>query len=159
MPFLMTATYKLSYNMDLNKVMLIGRVTKDPDVRTIPSGQTVASFSVATNRQWTDQSGQRQEKAEFHNIVAWRKLAEIIQQYVKKGRRLYIEGRMETRSWEDPQGVKKYRTEIVADNMIMLDAKGSTATGPAPVAPATAAPPEPSVANPTEEISVEDIPF
>ena len=143
--------------MDLNKVMLIGRVTKDPDVRTIPSGQTVASFSVATNRQWTDQAGQRQEKAEFHNIVAWRKLAEIIQQYVKKGRRLYVEGRLETRSWEDPQGVKKYRTEIVADNMIMLDSKASTSSAPAAAAQST--PPEPNVANAAEEISVEDIPF
>ena len=112
--------------MDLNKVMLIGRVTKEPEVRTLQTGQAVASFSVATNRQWTDASGQKQEKAEFHNIVAWRKLAEIVQSYVKKGMKIYIEGRMETRSWEDPQGQKKYRTEIVCDNMIMLDGKAST---------------------------------
>ncbi|EKD76133.1 MAG: hypothetical protein ACD_43C00217G0010, partial [uncultured bacterium] len=90
--------------MDLNKVMLIGRVTRDPEIRTIPSGQMVGTFSVATNKQWTDQAGQRQEKAEFHNIVVWRKLAEIAQSYVKKGMRIYIEGRMETRSWEDAQG-------------------------------------------------------
>ncbi len=143
--------------MDLNKVMLIGRVIKDPEVRTIPSGQSVATFSMATNRQWTDQSGQRQEKGEFHNIVAWRKLAEIIQQYVKKGSKIYAEGRLETRSWNDPQGVKKYRTEIVLDNMIMLDSKSSSANGSTP-APAMTAP-EPIASTSSEEISVEDIPF
>jgi single-strand DNA-binding protein len=121
---------------------------------------------VATNRQWTDQSGQRQEKAEFHNIVVWRKLAEITQSYVKKGMRLYVEGRMETRSWDDAQGVKKYRTEIVAENLIMLDSKGATA-GSASYTPAAGAPanqpvasaPQPTVSNPDEEISIEDIPF
>lgn len=149
--------------MDLNKVMLIGRVTKDPEVRTLQTGQAVASFSVATNRQWTDASGQKQEKAEFHNIVAWRKLAEIVQSYVKKGMKIYIEGRMETRSWEDPQGQKKYRTEIVCDNMIMLDGKASTGSAqgstaaPKPVVAGDA--PNPAVNTPDEEISIEDIPF
>ncbi|MDP3970743.1 MAG: single-stranded DNA-binding protein [bacterium] len=145
--------------MDLNKVMIIGRITKDPEVRTITSGQTVASFSIATNRQWKDQSGQKQEKAEFHNVVAWRKLAEIIQQYVKKGSKIYIEGRLETRSWDDPQGVKKYRTEIVADNMIMLDSKGSVANTGGGSVPAPSIAPEPAVEDPGEEITVEDIPF
>lgn len=135
--------------------MFIGRVTRDPEVRTIPSGQMVASFAIATNRQWTNKtSGQRQEKAEFHNIVAWRKLAEIAQNYVKKGMRLYVEGRIETRSWNDPQGNKKYRTEIVAENFIMLDAKGTNvaldAAGPAP---------EPVINAGEEEIRIEDIPF
>ncbi len=149
--------------MDLNKVMLIGRVTKEPEVRTLQTGQAVASFSVATNRQWTDASGQKQEKAEFHNIVAWRKLAEIVQSYVKKGMKIYIEGRMETRSWEDPQGQKKYRTEIVCDNMIMLDGKGGSgstqgsAAAPKPVVAGDA--PNPAVNTPDEEISIEDIPF
>ena len=143
--------------MDLNKVMLIGRVTKDPEVRALQSGQSVATFSVATNRQWKDAQGQKQEKAEFHNIVAWRKLAEIIQQYVKKGARLYVEGRMETRSWEDPQGQKKYRTEVVLDNMIMLDSKGSGASRPASTVVAGDVP-APTVA-PDEEIRIEDIPF
>lgn len=154
--------------MDLNKVMLIGRVTREPEVRTIPSGHMVATFSVATNRQWTDQAGQRQEKGEFHNIVAWRKLAEIVQSYVKKGMRLYVEGRLETRSWEDPQGNKKYRTEIVADNFIMLDSKsagGAAAAASAAgvsasaVAPANSPVPQPAVTNPDEEIRIEDIPF
>lgn len=143
--------------MDLNKVMLIGRVTKDPEVRALQSGQSVATFSVATNRQWKDAQGQKQEKAEFHNIVAWRKLAEIIQQYVKKGMRLYVEGRMETRSWEDPQGQKKYRTEVVLDNMIMLDSKNSGGSKPANTVVAGDAP-VPTVA-PDEEIRIEDIPF
>ncbi len=147
--------------MDLNKVMLIGRVTKEPEIRTITSGQTVATFSIATNRQWTDQAGQRQEKGEFHNIVAWRKLAEIIQQYVKKGSKIYIEGRLETRSWNDPQGVKKYRTEIVADNIIMLDSKQSGSAGAASATAASPAmtAPEPVANSSSEEISVEDIPF
>ena len=146
--------------MDLNKVMLIGRVTRDPEVRTLQTGQSVASFSIATNKQWTDAQGARQEKAEFHNLVAWRKLAEIIQQYVKKGARLYVEGRLETRSWDDPQGQKKYRTEIVLDNMIMLDSKsGGASTGPRAAAPAPSSAPEPAVGSPDEEISIEDIPF
>lgn len=154
--------------MDLNKVMLIGRVTQQPEVRTLQGGQTVATFSIATNRQWTDKNGQKQERAEFHNIVAWRKLAEIIQQYVSKGRQVYIEGSLQTRSWDDPQGQKKYRTEIIADNLIMLGSKSDGGSAPY-AAPAPSAPtgnydnnnnvPQPSVQDPAEEISVEDIPF
>ena len=144
--------------MDLNKVMIIGRLTRDPEIRTIPSGQTVASFSVATNRIWTDQQGQKQEKVEYHNVVAWRKLAEIVQQYLKKGNRVYIEGRLETRSWDDQTGNKKYRTEIIADNMIMLDTKSSS-EAISPTTPTNKQAPEPNVNNPDEEISVEDIPF
>ncbi len=112
--------------MDLNKVMIIGNVTRDPESRTTPQGTNVTSFSVATNLIWTDQQGNRQEKAEFHNVVAWRKLAEICTQYLKKGSKVYIEGRLQTRSWDDPNGVKKYRTEIVAENMIMLDRAGAS---------------------------------
>jgi len=106
--------------MDLNKVMLIGNITQDPEVRTTPQGQNVCSFSVATNLTWTDQSGQRQQRAEFHNIVAWRKLADICAQYLQKGKKVYIEGRLQTRNWQGQDGLKRYRTEIVADNMIML---------------------------------------
>ncbi|MFH0831120.1 MAG: single-stranded DNA-binding protein [Parcubacteria group bacterium] len=106
--------------MDLNKVMLIGNITQDPEVRTTPQGQNVCSFSVATNLTWTDQSGQRQSRAEFHNIVAWRKLADICAQYLQKGKKVYVEGRLQTRSWDGKDGVKRYRTEVVADNMIML---------------------------------------
>lgn len=114
--------------MSLNRAQLIGNVTRDPEMKQIPGGQTVTSFSVATNFVWTDSSGQRQEKVEFHNIVAWRKLAEIVGQYVKKGSKVYVEGKIQTRDWEGEDGVKRYRTEIVADNVIMLDRKGA-ATG------------------------------
>ena len=107
--------------MDLNKVMIIGNVTRDPEAKTTPQGTNVTSFSVATNMVWTDKNGTKQEKVEFHNIVAWRKLADICAQYLKKGSKIYLEGRLQTRNWDDPSGVKKYRTEIIAENMIMLD--------------------------------------
>lgn len=107
--------------MDLNKVMLIGRLTKNAEVRSIPSGDMVASFSLATGRQWTDKAtGQKKSQAEFHNIVAWRKLADVVSQYCRKGSQIYIEGHLQTRSWDDPTGKKQYRTEIVADNIILL---------------------------------------
>ncbi len=140
--------------MDLNKATIIGRLTNDPEARTTPSGQTVVSFSVATNFRWTDANGQKQDKAEFHNIVAWRKLAETITTYLKKGSRIYVEGRLQTRSWDDQNGVKKYRTEIIADNMIMLDSKSdSRNTGETRVESPKEAPQE------EEEINIEDIPF
>jgi len=112
--------------MDLNKVMIIGRLTRDPELRTTPTGQTVASFSVATGRAWTDQGGQKHEETEFHNVVAWRRLAEVIGQYTKKGSKVYIEGRLQTRDWTGQDNVKRYRTEIIADNLIMLDSKGAS---------------------------------
>lgn len=107
--------------MNLNKAMIIGNLTRDPEVRNTPSGAAVASFSVATNLVWKDAAGQKQEKVEFHNIVAWRKLGEICGQYLRKGSKVYIEGRLQTRDWVGQDGVKRYRTEIIADNMIMLD--------------------------------------
>jgi len=106
---------------DLNKTMIIGRLTRDPESRNIPTGQLVSSFSVATNRTWKDQSGAKQEKVEFHNVVAWGKLAEICKQYLNKGKKVFIEGRLQTRSWDDQNGQKKYKTEIIAENMQMLD--------------------------------------
>lgn len=115
--------------MDLNKVMIIGRLVRDPELRTTGTGQTVASFSVATNFTWKDQSGAQQSRVEYHNIVAWRRLAEIVGQYLKKGRQIYVEGRLQTRSWDDQQGQKKYRTEVVADNMIMLGPGGGAGAG------------------------------
>lgn len=115
--------------MDLNKVMLIGNVTKDPQVRTTPSGQNVASFSVATNSRWKDKNtGELKEDTQFHNIVAWRKQADICAQYLHKGSKIYVEGRLQTRTWDDPQsGQKKYFTEVQLENMIMLDRKGAGA--------------------------------
>lgn len=141
--------------MDLNKAMIIGRLTRDPETRTIPSGQSVTSFSVATNFRWTNQDGQKQERVEYHNVVAWRKLAEIVAQYLKRGSRVYIDGRLQTRSWEDQTGQKKYRTEIIADNMIMLDQKGAI---PQEQTPKQEEAPSENTAQ-EEEINVEDIPF
>ncbi len=119
--------------MSLNKVQLIGNLTRDPELKQIPGGQVVASFGMATNFTWKDQSGERQSKAEFHNIVAWRKLAEICGQYLKKGAKVYIEGRLQTRDWEGEDGTKRYRTEITADNMIMLDGRRDGDGGGAPM--------------------------
>lgn len=110
--------------MSLNRAQIIGNLTRDPEMRQIPGGQIVTTFSIATNFSWTDQSGQKQEKPEFHNVVAWRKLGEICGQYLKKGSKVFIEGRIQTRNWEAEDGTKRYRTEIVAENMIMLDKKG-----------------------------------
>ena len=112
--------------MNLNKAMIIGNVTRDPELKTTSSGQNVVSFSVATNLVWNDQSGNQQKKTEFHNVIAWRKLAEICAKYLNKGSKVYIEGRLQTSDWTGNDGVKRYRTEIVADNMIMLDSRNSS---------------------------------
>lgn len=105
----------------VNKVILIGNLGRDPEVRSTPSGQAVASFTLATNRRWRDKNGQKQEETEWHNIVVWGKQAEIAGQYLTKGKQIYLEGRLQTRSWEDRNsGEKKYRTEIVCDNFQML---------------------------------------
>ena len=105
--------------MNLNKAMIIGNLTRDPEIRNTPSGVTVASFGVATNLIWTDQSGQRQEKVEFHNVVLWSPLAEIAEKYLKKGSQVYVEGKLTTRSYET-DGVKKYITEIVGRELTLL---------------------------------------
>ena len=105
--------------MNLNKAILIGRLTRDPEVKTTPSGQQVTSFSIANNRSWKNADGEKQEKTEFHNIIAWRRLAEICGQYLTKGQEVYIEGRIETRNWEGQDGVRRNRTEIIAENMQM----------------------------------------
>ena len=109
----------------VNKVILVGNLGRDPEVRSTPSGQPVASFSLATTRRWRDKNGQRQEQTEWHNIVVWGKQAEIAGQYLTKGKQIFLEGRLQTRSWDDKQsGEKKYRTEIVCDNFQMLGTKG-----------------------------------
>lgn len=106
--------------MNINKVILIGRLTNNPESRTIPSGQSVCSFGLATSRTWTNkQTNQKEEKTEFHNIVLWGRLAEIASQYLSKGSLTYIEGRLQTRSWQDQSGNKRYRTEIVGENIQM----------------------------------------
>ena len=163
--------------MDLNKVMIIGRLTANPEARTTPQGVTVTSFSIATNRVWKDQQGNQQDRVEYHNVTTWRRLAEICAQYLSKGRQVYVEGHLQTRTWDDADGKKNYRTEVVADNMIML---GNRSDAPAPAQAETKAndtpsePTTPSADNPPtepeqqvaapatvsdEEIRIEDIPF
>lgn len=162
--------------MSLNRAQLIGNLTRDPELRTTPQGTSVCSLGLATNRVYTDAQGQKQEQTEFHNIVAWAKLAEICGQYLAKGRRVFIEGRLQTREWTGQDGVKRRTTEIVAEDMIMLDrapggAAGSAGIAPRPVSPIAAAastdevlptisydsPATPGVTE--EEVKVEDIPF
>jgi single-strand DNA-binding protein len=114
----------------VNKVILIGRLGKDPEIKSIPSGQTVAKFTIATDERFTDRNGEKQERTEWHNIVAWAKLAEICGQFLRKGKLVYIEGRIRTDSWEDKETKqKRYRTEIIAENMQMLDRKGDEEGG------------------------------
>ncbi len=108
----------------LNKVMLIGNLGKDPEVRYTPGGDPVATFTLATNEAWKDKEGNLQERTEWHNIVAWRRLAEVSGEYLKKGKKIFVEGKIQTRSYDDKTtGQKKYFTEIVCDNIIMLDAR------------------------------------
>ena len=109
----------------LNKAMIIGRLGRDPEVRYTQGGQAVASFSVATDHKWTNKSGEKQEKTEWHRIKAWGKLAELCAEYLSKGRQVYIEGRIETSEYTDKDGVKKYSTEINAQEIQFLDSKGS----------------------------------
>lgn len=111
-----------------NQVILIGNLARDPELRTIPSGQSVASFAVATNRVWQDSSGEQQEAADFHNITAWGKLAELSSQYLSKGRKVMIVGRLQTRSWEGEDGKKNYRTEVVANEVNFLDRAGEASS-------------------------------
>jgi len=114
----------------VNKVILVGRLGKDPELRSIPSGTSVAKFSLATDERFTDKNGDKQERTEWHNIVVWGKLAEICGQYLRKGKLVYIEGSIRTDSWDDKEtGVKKYRTEIIANTMQMLDKKGDDEGG------------------------------
>jgi len=107
----------------INKVIIVGRLGKDPDIRVTGTGNHVASFSVATSESWKDQQGQKQERTEWHRCVAWRKLAEIIGQYVRKGSLLYLEGKLQTRKWQDNNGQDRYTTEVVVDTMKMLGPK------------------------------------
>jgi single-strand DNA-binding protein len=161
--------------MNLNKAMIIGNLTRDPEIKNTPSGQTVATFSIATNFVWMNQAGQKQEKVEFHNIVAWRRLAEICGQYLRKGAKVFIEGRLQTRDWVGQDGVKRYRTEIIAENMIMLDRAGGANYSPASSNRTPMPEEQPSMGNDPiidadqpvggtsnpdeEEIEVENIPF
>lgn len=105
----------------INKVILIGNLTRDPEMRQTPNGQQVATFGIATNREWVTRDGMRHTSSEYHETVAWSRLADICSKYLKKGKLVYIEGYLKTRSWDTPEGIKKFKTEIVIQDMIMLD--------------------------------------
>lgn len=149
--------------MYLNKVIIVGNLTRDPELNAIPSGQKVCKFGVATNRVWKDKSGAKQESTSYHNIVVWGRQAETSAQYLKKGQQVMIEGRIETRSWDDKTtGEKKYRTEIVADRVQFGAKSGGAGAG----TPSTASPKASSdqqevdtIEYPEEDINPEDIPF
>lgn len=116
----------------LNKAQLIGNLTRDPELRYTPQGTAVCTFGLATNRSWTTENGEKKEDAEYHKIVAWNKLGELCSQLLTKGRKVYVEGRLSTRSWTGQDGVTKSTTEIVIDDMIILDSKKEGATVSAP---------------------------
>jgi len=145
--------------MDLNRASLLGRLTRDPEVKTTPTGQNVASVSVATNRAWTDNNGVKQERVEYHNCVLWGKLAEIAGNYLGKGRRVFLEGRIETRDWTGQDGVKRYRTEIVIDNLIMLDSAQKNNFNQNNKEQDTSSEEPKNKKSNEDEIKVEDIPF
>ena len=156
--------------MYLNKAIIYGNLTRDPELRALPTGSKVATFSVATNRVWKDKSGARQEAVDYHNVVVFGRQAETVSQYLKKGSSALIEGRMQTRSWDAQDGQKKYRTEIVADHIqfgprggnsvapASTSAKSDVSLGEAPSSENAPAPTE-AIEYPEEEISPDDIPF
>jgi len=144
--------------MYLNKAIVIGNLTRDPELRSLPSGIKVCSFSLATNRVWKDKNGARQESVDYHNVVVFGRQAETVAQYMKKGSSILVEGRMQTRSWEDKNsGEKKYRTEIVADRTQFGPKSGGATNGNA--APKGEEKEVDSIEYPEEEINPEDIPF
>ncbi len=148
--------------MSLNKVMILGRLGQDPELKYTPGGAAVCNFSVATSESWTDKSGQKQEKTEWHRIVVWGKLAELCNQYLGKGRQAFIEGKLQTRSWDDKEGQKRYTTEIMANTVQFLDSKqtasGTTAADkPAATTEATNAPAYNLEAQ--DQFASDDIPF
>lgn len=165
----------------LNRVQLIGNLTRDPELRYTPSGSAVVSFGIATNRSWKTDTGEKHEETEFHNIIAWNKLAELCSQFLVKGRKVYVEGRLSTRSWTAQDGTQKSRTEVVIDDMILLDSQGGArrsgeetpsraARQSAPAeegeepaapkkAPAKKKEPEPEQTTSDDDVMPDDIPF
>lgn len=148
--------------MYLNKAILIGNLTRDPELRSLPSGIQVASFSLATNRVWKDKNGTRQESADYHNIVVFGRQAETAAQFLRKGSSVLVEGRMQTRSWDDASGQKKYRTEIVADR-VQFGPRPAGAGSPTASQPASSKQDMPqaeeTIDYPEENINIDDIPF
>ena len=132
----------------LNKAQIIGNLTRDPELKKTPNDQSVCTLGVATNRYWTDSSGNKKDEAEYHNVVCWGKLAEICAEYLQKGTKVFFEGRLQTRQWEDEGGIKHHRTEIVAQDMIILSPKGDKAFSS-----------EPEAAPAKSAVTPEDLPF
>ncbi len=152
--------------MYLNKVFIIGNLTRDPELKSLPTGTKVASISMATNRTWKDAQGAKKESVEYHNVVAFAKQAEVIAQWCKKGSSLYVEGRIQTRSWDAADGQKKYRTEIVLESFQFGPKPGGTSGGNFTPAQSDAEAPQQNakpdldtIEYPDEEINLEDIPF
>lgn len=150
--------------MNLNKVFILGNLTRDPELRQTPSGQAVCSFGVATNRFFTDASGQKQKQAEFHNVVAWGRSAEIVSQYLRKGSSVLVEGRLQTRNWVDQQGVKHWRTEVIAERVQLgprSGGGGGDTAEPEETPQKAPADETPIIELPgdNEEIDVKEIPF
>ncbi len=141
----------------VNKVILVGRLGRDPELKYTPSGVPVAKFSLATDEQWTDKNGEKQRRTEWHNIVAWSKLAEICQKYLVKGKLIYIEGRLQTQSWDDQEGKKHTKTEIRADNMVMLSPASGAAESAGGAPPAVRE--QEASSEPAPVIEDEDVPF
>lgn len=141
----------------VNKVILVGRLGKDPEVRYTPSGASVANFSLATDETWKDKNGEKQQRTEWHNIVVWGKLAEICGQYLTKGKLVYLEGRLQTREWDDKDGNKRRTTEVVASDMVMLGSKAEGG-GSAPQRESPRQPVQTAEA-PDVAITDDDIPF
>lgn len=147
--------------MYINKVILYGNLTRDPELKSLPSGMQVCEMGIATNRTWKDKNGAKQDSTDYHNVVLFGRSAELVKQYLKKGNGVYIEGRIQTRSWDAQDGTKKYRTEIVADSF-QFGPKSVGATGGNPSA--SSAPTAPSqekseIEYPDEEVNADDIPF
>ncbi len=159
--------------MNVNKVILVGRLTRDPEIRTTPTGQSVATISMATNSFWTDKSGQKQDKTEFHNVVLWGRQAEIASQYLTKGQECFIEGRLQTRVYTGKDGIERRTTEVIGETMQLGSrAQGSGGSAPSAPRPAATAPQSKSQNQPieeeiptinlddeSEEIRIEDVPF
>ena len=145
--------------MSVNKAILVGRLGRDPETRYTSGGQAVCNFTLATDETFRDRSGERQKRTEWHRIVLWGKLAEIAQQYLKKGTMVYIEGRIQSRQWDDREGNKRTTVEIVGNVMRMLSTRAETAAAAAAGAETEASAPAADEAGPSPEISDEDIPF
>lgn len=166
---------KLAYwcyiSMNLNKIFIVGNLTRDPEIRSLPSGQNVATFAVATNRIWNDKSGQKQQDTQFHNVVVFGRMADTCGKYLVKGKLVLVEGRIQNRSWDTPDGTKKYRTEIVAEGIQLGPRTGNEPAGAAMASNKNESPnPKiqgqikdkediPIIEQDTEEVDISDIPF